>query len=51
MATEYFTFMPEFVPASVLARLRLLERLLEASPLRVFSAHYMAMPQKPAAST
>ncbi len=44
---EYFTFLPEFVPALVLRLLRPLEAMLEASPLRVYSAHYMAVLQKP----
>ena len=43
---SYFTFMPEFVPAPVLRLLRPLEALLEASPFRVFSAHYMAVLRK-----
>jgi SAM-dependent methyltransferase len=45
---EYFTFLPEFVPAPVVRLLRPLERLLEGSPLRRYSAHYMAVLQKPA---
>jgi 2-polyprenyl-3-methyl-5-hydroxy-6-metoxy-1,4-benzoquinol methylase/uncharacterized membrane protein YbhN (UPF0104 family) len=48
VATEYFTFMPEFAPSAALALFRPLERLLERSPLRVYSAHYMAVLQKPA---
>jgi 2-polyprenyl-3-methyl-5-hydroxy-6-metoxy-1,4-benzoquinol methylase/uncharacterized membrane protein YbhN (UPF0104 family) len=45
---DYFTFMPEFVPRLVLRLLRPIEALLEASPLRIYSAHYMAVLQKPA---
>ena len=48
VATSYFTFMPEFVPAFVLRFFRPLEAALEASPLRIYSAHYMAVLQKPA---
>jgi 2-polyprenyl-3-methyl-5-hydroxy-6-metoxy-1,4-benzoquinol methylase/uncharacterized membrane protein YbhN (UPF0104 family) len=44
---RYFTFLPEFVPQALVRLLAPLERLLEASPLRVFSAHYMAVLQKP----
>lgn len=44
----YFTFLPEFVPSFVVGLLRPIERLLERSPLRVYSAHYMAVLQKPA---
>jgi ubiquinone/menaquinone biosynthesis C-methylase UbiE/uncharacterized membrane protein YbhN (UPF0104 family) len=45
---EYFTFLPEFVPRLLLRMLRPIEALLETSPLRVYSAHYMAVLQKPA---
>jgi 2-polyprenyl-3-methyl-5-hydroxy-6-metoxy-1,4-benzoquinol methylase len=45
--TEYFTFMPEFVPSAVLRAFRPIEALLEASALRIFSAHYMAVLRKP----
>lgn len=48
---EYFTFLPEFVPAAVVRLLRPLERVLEASPLRRYSAHYMAVLQKPEVHT
>jgi hypothetical protein len=47
IATSYFTFMPEFVPSSALRLVRPIEAVLEASPLRVYSAHYMAVLQKP----
>ena len=39
---SYFTFVPEFLPERVLKWLRPLERMLERSPLRKYSAHYMA---------
>jgi ubiquinone/menaquinone biosynthesis C-methylase UbiE/uncharacterized membrane protein YbhN (UPF0104 family) len=47
VATEYFTFLPDFLPHAVVSLFRPIERLLEASPLRVYSAHYMAVLQKP----
>jgi 2-polyprenyl-3-methyl-5-hydroxy-6-metoxy-1,4-benzoquinol methylase/uncharacterized membrane protein YbhN (UPF0104 family) len=46
-ATSYFTFMPEFIPAPVLRLFRPLEAALEASPVRIYSAHYMAVLRKP----
>lgn len=39
---RYFTFLPEFLPSAVLHAARSLERRLEVSPLREYSAHYMA---------
>jgi ubiquinone/menaquinone biosynthesis C-methylase UbiE/uncharacterized membrane protein YbhN (UPF0104 family) len=45
---DYFTFMPDFVPRFAMRALRPIEALLEASPLRVYSAHYMAVLQKAA---
>jgi 2-polyprenyl-3-methyl-5-hydroxy-6-metoxy-1,4-benzoquinol methylase len=47
VSTSYFTFMPEFVPGSVLRLFRPIEAFLEASPLRIYSAHYMAIVRKP----
>jgi ubiquinone/menaquinone biosynthesis C-methylase UbiE len=44
---SYFTFLPEFMPPIVLRLLAPFERLLEQSPVRVYSAHYMAVLQKP----
>jgi glycosyltransferase 2 family protein len=44
---RYFTFLPEFVPAPLVRLLAPLERLLEASRLGPYSAHYMAVLQKP----
>jgi len=45
---EYFTFLPEFLPQSVIELFTPIERSLEASPLRVYSVHYMAVVQKQA---
>jgi SAM-dependent methyltransferase/uncharacterized membrane protein YbhN (UPF0104 family) len=39
----YFNFFPEFLPELLLSALMPLERWLEASPLRRYSAHYMAV--------
>jgi ubiquinone/menaquinone biosynthesis C-methylase UbiE/uncharacterized membrane protein YbhN (UPF0104 family) len=47
VSTSYFTFMPEFVPVLMLRLFRPIEAFLEASPLRVYSAHYMAIVRKP----
>jgi SAM-dependent methyltransferase len=47
VAAEYFTFLPEFVPAVVLRAFRPIESWLERSTLRVYSAHYMAVLRKP----
>lgn len=44
---QYFTFSPEFLPQWLVRWLAPLERLLERSPLRVYSAHYMAVLRKP----
>jgi ubiquinone/menaquinone biosynthesis C-methylase UbiE len=44
--TRYFTFLPEFVPRVVSRVTRPIERRLEASPLAVYSAHYMAVFRK-----
>jgi SAM-dependent methyltransferase len=45
---RYFTFLPEFVPRAMVRLLSGVERLLESSPLAIYSAHYMAVLQKPA---
>jgi ubiquinone/menaquinone biosynthesis C-methylase UbiE/uncharacterized membrane protein YbhN (UPF0104 family) len=45
---RYFTFLPDFLPTSVGRVCAPLERALEASPLAVYSAHYMAALRKPA---
>ncbi|HUR35506.1 MAG TPA: methyltransferase domain-containing protein [Vicinamibacterales bacterium] len=44
---RYFTFLPDFVPAPLVRLLSPLERFLERSSARVFSAHYMAVLRKP----
>jgi ubiquinone/menaquinone biosynthesis C-methylase UbiE len=44
---RYFTFLPDFVPQAVVRSLAPLERALEHSRLRVYSAHYMAVLEKP----
>ena len=43
---HYFTFLPEFLPRRLVSLLTPVERLLEASPLRMYSAHYMAVLRK-----
>ncbi|MGE3956246.1 MAG: methyltransferase domain-containing protein [Vicinamibacterales bacterium] len=43
---RYFTFLPDFVPAPVVRLLAPIERWLERSAARVFSAHYMAVLRK-----
>jgi hypothetical protein len=43
---RYFTFLPDFVPAAVVRLLAPIERWLERSGARVYSAHYMAVVQK-----
>ncbi len=45
---HYFTFLPEFLPQPIVALLMPIERWLERSRLAPFSAHYMAVLQKPA---
>jgi len=44
---RYFTFLPEFVPRAIVKALSPLEQLLERSALAPYSAHYMAVIQKP----
>ena len=39
---DYFTFLPDFTPRPVLEALRGVEGWLEKSPLRTWSAHYVA---------
>jgi SAM-dependent methyltransferase/uncharacterized membrane protein YbhN (UPF0104 family) len=43
---RYFTFFPDFLPQPVVRLLSPIEHLLESSPLKVFSAHYMAVLRK-----
>jgi ubiquinone/menaquinone biosynthesis C-methylase UbiE/uncharacterized membrane protein YbhN (UPF0104 family) len=43
---KYFTFLPDFVPAFVVRLLAPVERFLERSAVRVYSAHYMAVLRK-----
>ena len=44
---RYFTFLPDFVPSAIVRLLAPVERLLERSAARVYSAHYMAVWRKP----
>jgi 2-polyprenyl-3-methyl-5-hydroxy-6-metoxy-1,4-benzoquinol methylase/uncharacterized membrane protein YbhN (UPF0104 family) len=44
---RYFTFLPDFVPGPIVRLLTPIERRLEASSLRAYSAHFMAVLQKP----
>jgi hypothetical protein len=43
---RYFTFLPDFVPRPVVRAFSPVERALESSPLRAYSAHYMAVLEK-----
>jgi ubiquinone/menaquinone biosynthesis C-methylase UbiE len=43
---RYFTFLPDFLPDGLVRLLTPVERLLEASPLRAYSAHYLAVFRK-----
>jgi SAM-dependent methyltransferase len=45
---RYFTFLPDFVPGVFVRLLAPFERMLEKSPLGIYSAHYMAVLRKPA---
>lgn len=44
---RYFTFLPDFVPQVVVRWLQPIERLLERSRWRIYSAHYMATLRRP----
>ncbi len=44
---QYFTFLPDFLPAPIVRALTPVERWLERSSFRQYSAHYMAALQKP----
>jgi SAM-dependent methyltransferase len=45
---RYFTFLPDFLPDAFIRVLGPVERWLERSSLREYSAHYMAVLRKPA---
>ncbi len=45
---RYFTFLPEFIPQALARVLRPVERMLEQSAWRAYSAHYMAVLEKDA---
>ena len=47
LEVRYFTFLPDFLPGPIVRGLAPLERWLERSPLSPYSAHYMAVLQKP----
>jgi len=47
LEVSYFTFLPDFLPGPIVRALAPLERWLERSPLSPYSAHYMAVLQKP----
>lgn len=40
---RYFTFLPDFIPQTMARILRPVEQLLERSPLKPYSAHYMCV--------
>jgi len=46
--TLYFTFLPDFLPDALIKALAPIERWLERSRVRAYSAHYMAVLRKPA---
>ena len=43
---HYFTFVPDFTPRWLMRPLLALERMLEQSPLRTYSVHYVAVLQR-----
>ena len=43
---RYFTFLPDFVPAPIVRLLAPIERALERSRAKAYSAHYMAVLRK-----
>ncbi|MGH7502338.1 MAG: lysylphosphatidylglycerol synthase domain-containing protein [Longimicrobiales bacterium] len=47
---RYFTFLPDFLPRSLMRIVLPLERRLEAGPLRTYSVHYMAAMRKVAST-
>jgi ubiquinone/menaquinone biosynthesis C-methylase UbiE len=46
VTVRYFTFLPDFLPQSIVRALAPIERLLERSSANVYSAHYMAVLRK-----
>ena len=46
VSIDYFTFLPNFTPKICFGALKLVERILEGTGLKKFSAHYMATFQK-----
>jgi len=46
-AIQYFTFLPDFLPRSLIRPFLALERRLESSSLRSYSVHYVATQPKP----
>jgi ubiquinone/menaquinone biosynthesis C-methylase UbiE len=44
---QYFTFLPDFLPGPIVRALAPVEHWLERSSIRQYSAHYMAVLQKP----
>lgn len=49
-AEEYFTFLPEFIPKVWQTALGFIERWLERSRIRHYSAHYMLVCRRPVAT-
>ena len=47
LETRSFTFLPEFLPEAIVRQLAFAERRLEASSLRRYAAHYMAVLRRP----
>ena len=43
---RYFTFFPDFLPQPMVRLLSPIERVIESSPFKVYSAHYMAVFRK-----
>jgi ubiquinone/menaquinone biosynthesis C-methylase UbiE/uncharacterized membrane protein YbhN (UPF0104 family) len=47
LATEYFSFLPDFIPASLIGPASALERRLEQTRFVRYSAHFMGVFQRP----